>query len=446
MPLITFSGLATGINTSELIDALVGVEHRPIDLLQNQQSELESKLSLFNDLNSKLAAVKTATEKLSTSSRFLVKKASSSNEAVVVATVGSNAAAGSHSVTVGTLARAATQASANFSSSTSNVRQGTLAITVGTTVTNITVDGTNNTLDGLKSAINGSGAAVIASIVQVDATNYRLVVTGKNTGTANAVTIDESGLTTGTDPLPGFTVTQAATDASLTVDGIAIARSTNVVSDVITGVTLDLKSLSAAEVQVTIANDTGAIKTQINDFVKAYNDVQSFIHEQSKYNSESRTAGPLIADFTVQTVKNFLRTALGAAVPGSPSTLTEIGIKTGTDDSLTVDDTKLTNALANNLTQVSAIFVDVTNGVAQKMLNSISDLTAAGDGILTARIDGAQGNIDALGDQIAKKETALELFRDGMVRRFASLESLVSQMKAQGSYLSQQLLSLPRIS
>jgi len=271
------------------------------------------------------------------------------------------------------------------------------------------------------------------------------VVTGKNTGTANAVTIDESGLTTGTDPLPGFTVTQAATDASLTVDGIAITRSTNVVSDVIAGVTLDLKSLSAAEVQVTIANDTDAIKTQINDFVKAYNDVQSFIHEQSKYNSESRTAGPLIADFTVQTVKSFLRVALGAAVPGSPSTLTEIGIKTATDDSLTVDDTKLTNAIANNLTQVSAIFVDVTNGVAQKMLNSISDLTASGDGILTARIDGDQENIDALGDQIAKKEAALELFKDGMVRRFAALEALVSQMKTQGAYLSQQLLSLPKI-
>jgi flagellar hook-associated protein 2 len=446
LPTINFSGLATGIDTGALIDALVKVERRPIDLLEFQMGNLEFKLSLFNDLNSKLAALKTAAGKLSTSASFFIKKASSSNDAVVSATAGSNASAGSHSITVTSLAQAATQASTGFSSPTSNIRQGTLNITVGTTTTPITIDGTNNTLDGLKNAINNSGAAVTASIVQVDATTYRLVVSGKNTGTANAVTIDESGLTTGADPLPGFAVTQVATNAVLDVDGIVgINRSTNTVSDVITGVTLDLKSLSATPVQVAITNDSDAIKTQINDFVKAYNDVMSFIHEQTKYDGKSKSGAPLIADSTMQTVQSMVRMALGTSVTGTPATVTDLGFTTNTDNTITVDDVKLSDALANNAAGLSALFTDATSGVAFKITGSVDSLTASSNGILTTRIKGTQDSIDDIEDNIAEKEDRLEQFTVAMVRKFAVLEGLVAQLKAQQDFLSKQLASLPQI-
>ncbi|MGH7768949.1 MAG: flagellar filament capping protein FliD [Candidatus Binatia bacterium] len=446
LPTINFSGLATGLDTGAMIDALVKVERRPIDLLEVQMGDLEFKLSLFNDLNSKLTALKTAAAKLSTSASFFVKKASSSNEAVVSATAGSNATAGSHSITVTSLAHATTHASAGFSSPSSNIRQGTLSITVGTTTTPITIDGTNNTLDGLKNAINASGAAVTASIVQVDPTTYRLVVTGKNTGTASAVTIDESGLTTGPDPLPGFTVTQAATNAVLDVDGIVgINRSTNIVSDVITGVTLDLKSLSASPVQVAITNDNDAIKTQINDFVKAYNDVMSFIHEQTKYDAKDKSAAPLIADSTMQSAQGILRLAFGTMVAGNPASLPDLGFTTNPDNTITVDDVKLSDALANNAAGVSTLFTDVTNGVAAKMAGAIDTLTLPSSGILTARIKGTQDSIDDIEDNIAEKEDRLDQFTQALIRRFAVLESLVAQLKAQQDYLTKQLASLPQI-
>jgi flagellar hook-associated protein 2 len=446
LPTINFSGLATGMDTGAMIDALVKVERRPIDLLEIQMGNLEFKLSLFNDLNSKLAALKTAAGKLSTAATFFVKKASSSNDSVVSATAGSNASAGSHSITVTSLAHATTQASAGFSAPTSNIRQGTLNITVGTTTTPITIDGTNNTLDGLKNAINASGAAVTASIVQVDATTYRMVVTGKNTGTANAVTIDESGLTTGSDPLPGFSVTQAATNAVLDVDGIVgINRSTNTVSDVITGVTLDLKSLSASPVQVAITDDNEAIKTQINDFVKAYNDVMTFIHEQTKYDAKNKSGSPLIADSTMQTVQSMVRMALGTSVTGTPASVTDLGFTTNTDNTITVDDVKLSDALANNAAGVSNLFTDATNGVSAKLAASVDSLTAPSSGILTSRIKGTQDSIDDIEDNIAEKEERLEQFTVALVRRFAVLEALVAQLKAQQDYLSKQLASLPQI-
>ena len=217
---ITFSGLATGVNTGTLIDDLLGLQRRPINVLESQKAGYEQKLTLFQELSGKLSALKTAATNLSTSASFFVKKASSSNETVLTATAGSNAEAGSHTIMVSSLARVTSQASAGFGATTSNIRQGTLNITVGTTTTGITIDSNNNTLAGLRDAINGSGAQVTATIVQENATSYRLVVTGKSTGTANAVSIDESGLTTGTDPLPGFTVTQAATNAVLDVGAV----------------------------------------------------------------------------------------------------------------------------------------------------------------------------------------------------------------------------------
>ncbi|HEX9443248.1 MAG TPA: flagellar filament capping protein FliD [Candidatus Binatia bacterium] len=445
LPPINFSGLATGIDTGAMIDALVKIEHRPIDLLQRQQAGLENKLSLFNQLKSKLATLNTAAEKLSTAAGFFVNKATSSNQDVLLATAGSNAVAGNHTVTVGSLARGTTEASANFASTTSPVRQGTLAITVGAATTNVTVDGTNNTLAGLRDAINASGAQVTASIVQIDASNYRLVVSGKNSGTANAVALDETGLTTGTDPLPGFGVTQAAQDATLTVDGIAVSRSTNSISDVIAGVTLDLKSSSASQLQVTVANDTAAIKTQINDFVGAYNAVLSFIRDETKYDAENKTAAPLIGDSTLQIVQTMLRTSIGSIVSGNPATLADLGIKTQSDNTLLVDDAKLDSALTASPAGASNVFLDATAGVAQKIMANVDALTHFGTGILTARIDGAQNNIDDLADRITKKEANLETFQEDLTRRFAALEALVSQLKSQGQYLEQQLASLPRI-
>jgi flagellar hook-associated protein 2 len=365
---------------------------------------------------------------------------------VLTATAGSNASTGSHSITVTSLARATTQASATFASTSALVRQGTLNITVGSTTTNITVDGTNNTLSGLKDAINASGAAVNASIVQVGANSYRLVVNGKNTGTANAVTIDESGLTTGADPLPGFSVTQPESDAVVVVDGISVARSTNTISDVLTGVTLDLKNQSASAVQVSISNDTDGIKKQIHDFVSAYNSVQSFIHDQTKYDSDNKIAGPLIGDSTVQTAQRLLRSAIGGNVSGTFVTLRDVGITVQGDDTLTVNDATLDSALATDANGVSQVFLDATNGAATNVMSQVDNLTSATAGLLTAKINGTQSNIDNLSDSMATKETSLENFQEELTRKFAALEALVSSLKSQGQYLTQQLANLPRIS
>jgi len=328
----------------------------------------------------------------------------------------------------------------------STVGTGTLAITVGTTTVNITVDSSNNTLEGLRDAINDSGSEVNAAIITVSAgttPTYRLVVSGRNTGLVNAATIDESGLTQGAGATaPGFTTTQAAQDANLLVDGIAVARSTNVISDVIPGVTLDLKNTSASEIQVTVNNDNETIKKQLNDFVSAYNDVITFINDKTKYDSATSTGGPLIGDATLRSLKRNLQSRITTAVSGTPAILADIGVTTQKDGTLAVDNGKFDAAVETNLTGVGNLFLDATNGLATGITNFADSANRIGDGILSARIGGAQDQIKRISDQIARKEDALTRLQDDLTRRFTALETLVSQLNTQSAYLTQQLAGL----
>ncbi len=447
MATITFGGLATGLNTQAIIDGLVAIERQPITVLQNQQSMLQDKITLYQSLSTNLGALKTAVTQLSTASDFFVKQAKSSNEDVLVATASSNAGAAAHNVSVTSLARGSTLGSATFGDTNATaVGTGTLAITVGTTTLNITVDSSNNTLEGLRDAINNSGSDVNAAIITVSAgatPSYRLVVSGKNTGLANAVTIDESGLTQGAgETAPGFTTTQAAQDANLLVDGIAVARSSNVISDVIPGVTLDLKNTSAGEIQVTVNNDNETIKKQLNDFVSAYNDVVSFINDKTKYDSATSSGGPLIGDATLRSLKRNLQSLITTPVSGSPAILADIGVATQKDGTLSVDNGKFDAAVETNLTGVGNLFLDATNGLAIGITNFADSANRIGDGILSARIGGAQDQIKRITDQIARKEDAVTRLQDDLTRRFTVLETLVSQLNTQGAYLTQQLAGL----
>ena len=444
MATITFGGLATGLNTQAIIDGLVGIERRPITLLKNQQSALQNKITLYQSLSSKLGALKTAAAKLSTVNDFFVKKAKSSDENVLVATASSNAVTAAHNISVSDLARGSTLASAEFDDiDVTTVGTGTLALSVGATTVNIPVDSSNNTLEGLRNAINDSGAEVTASIVTVTAGAtplYRLVVSGKNTGLIHAVTIDESGLSQGGgEQAPGFTIAQAARDAALLVDGIAVDRASNVVSDVIAGVTLDVKNLSDGEIRVTVNNDNEAIKKQFDDFIAAYNDVLSFINDKTKYDSATKSGGPLIGDSSLRSLKRSLQTMITTPVDGDPAILADVGVASQRDGTLAVNSAKFAAALETQLAGVGNLFLDADSGLAEKIKSFADAANRIGDGLLSLRIGGAQDQIKRIGDQIERREDALTRLQDDLTRRFTVLETLVSKLNTQSAFLTQQL-------
>ncbi|MDO8585749.1 MAG: flagellar filament capping protein FliD [Armatimonadota bacterium] len=367
MPGMTsISGVISGLKTDEIIAKLMQLERMPITRLQAKKASLDEKLKAWQDANTRILALKTKSDALAFSVGFMAKSFSSSDETVVRGSTTTGAEAGVYYVTVNALARAHQQKSVGFADTTNTrVGTGTIGITVGSgTATTIDIDDSNNTLAGLRDAINRSGAGVNATIVSDGSATepYRLVVTSKTSGTAGAVTLDTSNLSGGT--ALGFTTMQDARDASVTIGegagALTVTRATNEITGLIPGVTLNLQSADPTKtVAINIQSDKTAVKQAIKDLIDQYNNLVDFINQQFKYNTATNSGGTLFGDFQLQMIQSDIVGKMFSPVSGlsgSIVVLSQIGITTSTDNKLTINETDLDSALAENLDGVMRLF------------------------------------------------------------------------------------------
>ncbi len=197
---LSISGLVSGLNTSQIIQAELAVQQQQITSVQAQQSALTQKETAYNALQAQLLTLQSNVTQLAdpVNGPFDGRTATTSSPSVVTAAAASNAVAGVYSFTVNSLAQASEIASQGFASASSQITQGTVVVGSGNDTATITVGSTNNTLQGLAAAINNANVGVNASVVNVGQGSqpYRLLLSATQTGTANAVTIDTTGLST----------------------------------------------------------------------------------------------------------------------------------------------------------------------------------------------------------------------------------------------------------
>ena len=383
----------SGLDVQTLVDQLIKLERAPIERFERQTTNLQSKVKALQSFNTKLSTLlnkldnalyKGETALLSVpagfarrfaKSIFAVRNASSSDESAVLAVAAKGASVGSYAVTVSSLAKARTEASANFADTdTTRAGTGTIVIQVGTKdAVTINIDETNNTLEGVRAAINNATAGVSATILNDGSSSpYRLLLTAKGTGTANTFTVTEN--LTGGQAL-NLTETQAAVDAQFTVNGISLTKSSNTVSDVISGITFTLRATTAAPVEVTVETDTDAAIAGLKELIDAYNEVASFANSQARYNAETKQAGILAGDATLRNTILKIQDALTRQITSSFTGLRyvgEVGLRFNTDGSMSLDETKLRSALESDLTGVAALFLgDGAAGTAENI--SLSD-------------------------------------------------------------------------
>ncbi len=368
------------IDVASIVDALITSASTPVTQMQNQVSTFQSRVTAYQTLNTKLSTLLTGVNKLlyngSTAplvtpgpfetrlnnSVFSVKKASSSNEDVLTATASQDAASGSYSLTVAELAKAQVDVSDGFD----NVGEvttglGDLNITVDGTQTSVHITTSNNTLQGVMQAINDADAGVTASIVNDGTAHpYRLAITSDQTGMANSVTIDDQ-LDLSGKALNLDTKIDAA-NSHVVVNGIDIYRSTNTISDVISGTTLNLVGLTGTgpATTITVGPDADAMVTAMKSLVTAYNDINTYISGQTTYNSQTKTAGVLSGDSSLRDIQSRLQSIVTQSVSNSftsLSVLSQAGVSFNRDGSLSLDESKFRNALANNLTSTAALFL-----------------------------------------------------------------------------------------
>ncbi len=352
------SGLISGLQTDDILAQLETLARVPVLRLEAQKATLSAKLSAWQTMNSQLLSLKEEAAALGVYTAFSTMTAASSNESLVTASVSGSPPPGDYTFTVQSLATTHEVASQGYAELTTLVGDGTVTITVGSEeAVEITANGL--TLAGLRDAINASDANVNAFIIDdgSDTTPYRLLITSGSTGTAGEMTIDVS-LSGGTAPV--FSDLQTATDATLQMGTLTITRSSNLITDLIPGLTLDLHAADpATPVTVSVVSDTDAIKEMVQNFVTDFNAVIDYIDAQWDYNEETEQSGTLFGEFSLRHIQNDLISRVSNPITGLPSSLSllsQVGITVGFDGKLSLDETILESALESDLTGVMKLF------------------------------------------------------------------------------------------
>jgi flagellar hook-associated protein 2 len=463
---INFSGLATGMDTSSIVSQLMALERAPEQILTNQKTKMQSQVDAYNKISSALTSLQSLMAGMKTADTFAAKTASVADSTVAGATASSSAQAGSHTLKVTSLAKSQTLVSESSTNSgyTSDTAAnfGTGTITIANTAdpshpVTVNIDNTNNSLQGIVSAINSSGVNVSASIVNDGSgTPYRLAIIGKDTGTYSVT----SSLSGGTYDAPTFDEKVAASQAVFQLDGIDMTRTTNTVTNAISGVTLNLlgTTTNPAGTTITIGNDTTAVTTKINNFVAGYNSVMNLINQDTAYDATTKTTGVLFGDSTIRTVLDTLRTTLTSQLSGATgsfSSLADIGINSDAHTgALSVDSSKLSSALSSDFSSVTSLFTQNTGnnglalnqyGIAEQFNKQIdflthyysgySDTGENNNGIISTRLHGLNDSMTDIDNQIAAMEVRMISMEKNMNAQFTAMEQLVSNTTAWGNQL-----------
>jgi len=395
MATITSTGLGSGLDINGLVSKLMTVESLPLQQLDTKEAAYQSQLASYGQVKSALSAFQAAVSGLESATSFQSVAANSADTSVYTATAASIAVPGNYSIEVVKLAQSQKLASAAFTTVSDVIGTGALTFQFGTddgmggfTVNSakaaqtVIIDAANSTLSGVRDAINAANIGISATIIN-DGTGYKLSLTSTDTGAANSLKITVASDSVGTnvdntglsqlayDPAgsagngKNLTQTVAAQNALLNVDGInGISKSNNTVTDVVQGVTLNLLKQSTAGVPtaLTVANNTASVQTSVQNFIKAYNDLNSTLSGLTAYDAKTKQAGVLQGDSSILSLQRQLRSILTSNITGlngSYKLLSDIGVSYQLDGTLALDSSKLQTAINSNFKDIAGLFAAV---------------------------------------------------------------------------------------
>lgn len=385
---LTVGGLGSGLDVEGMITKLMKLEAAPLTQLNSKEVKAQAKISAWGTVKSAVAAFQTATQAMQSATAFNSLKGTSSDETVASVTTTSQSKTGSASIAVTQLAQAGkTMLAGTFTAgqtintlstaSTITLQFGTITGASGPTAT-FTPDSSvtakviniraNATLEQAVEDINKAAVGVTARTVSTPA-GLKVVVESLSTGGKTDMRINTgTGILNSGSNAFGVVPTSVgavgtdlvhAQDAQYTIDDVPISSKTNTITDALSGSTITLKGVSAAgkKANLTVATDTSGVKTQLEAFVKAYNDLNTTLRSLSAYGVSSGKGqaptggGALSGDATVRAIQTEMRAMFNQAIPGAPkgySSMVDIGVTFAKDGTLSLDSTKLSTALTNN--------------------------------------------------------------------------------------------------
>ncbi|HEY0314893.1 MAG TPA: flagellar filament capping protein FliD [Sphingomonas sp.] len=406
-----------GIDTDTLITNLTAAQKSSLETpITTKQAANTAQISSLASITNDLTGFSTALQQLISGGSLQTQPTSSDTSIMSVAAVaGVPVGALNQSVTVNALAQAQSVKSAAYSG-TQAFNVGTLTLTVGSgTPISIDVNSSNNTLSGIAQAINAKSAGVSANVITGSDGTATLVLKG-TTGAANSFTLTAADDSTASQPSGGLSLsnlaydgsstsglaqTQAAQDASITVDGVTVSRASNTFNDVIPGVAMTLAKIGTVNLGSTRPND--AITTAVTNIVDTYNSLMAELNTATAAASGTADAGPLRGNSAIRQLKTQLSqlTTTPLNATGTIRTLAELGVQTAQDGTLSVNSSTLSTMLNNYPDDVESMFVTSQSSSSSKVLITsaagasasgvfqVSNLTpATGGGNATGTING----------------------------------------------------------
>lgn len=458
MAITSSLGIGSGMDINGIVSQLIEAEGQPaFNSIDRKEEQANSKVSALGRLKSALSDFRTATGKLNEGGAFSQHKTNLTEEdtdAAMIATAGLGAAAGVYTMEVQQLAEAHKLTSKGYSGYDAVVGTGTLDFTVGENNFSVILDGTNNSLEGVRDAINtaSDNDSVNASIINVDdglgGTVSKLVLTSEETGTANNINVAATG-SSGLSDLTysggggGMTQQNEAQDAIILVDGQQATRSTNSITDVIQGVTLDLKTAELGkEFNLDVSLDEENIKEVTDAFVSAYNGLMTIAKDLGRFDPEGES-GALIGNSTLRSVQSQIRQAVGDSVSGVTSgfnSLAMVGITIDRSGVMSLNNSEFSEALSENRNAVSDVFSS-ENGVASRLDTRLDQYLQSG-GTFDLQTTSLNKQLSRYSEDRDNVQSRLDDMERVLMKQFIAMDVAVGQFQSTGSYLAGQLANL----
>lgn len=455
-------GNGSGIDIIKLARDLADVEVMPQqDRVTRAKTDTEAAISAYAVLKYNVELLTEQFNGLNDAQELATPVAVSSNtSAISIGSTQGSAVSGSHQIDVTQLAASQRNRSSEYTSSTETLNSGSafdITVTSNGSTQTISVDAGDDTPAGVVAAINASSTGFTATLIDTDTagTNYRIVLQGPS-GEDNAFTVSSTpdlGFHTAGNQL------QSAANALLTVDGMSIERTSNTISDAISGVTLNLNAVaSGTSLQVT--NDTTTLKEKLKELVATYNVVQVVLNELSDPDStEEEVGGALSNDMAfVRSVRDAIYAAVttdSSTPSGDVSALRDLGIELTKTGSLSFNEATYDEVVLNNFSDVvTMLSAGTTNqsaydgadqGLAFDSMEVINGLMDSIDGIFAVREDTATQQLRTYEDRLLAIELRMEKVYQSYLKQFSVMEDLVNTLNGTRDYVKQQLDSIANI-
>jgi len=444
-----------------MVEAYRRTEQPKIDVLNTKKQTLQKRQTFFNTLNSKLNTLLGNIDTFTASnaaSKFVTRAITSSDSTVLTATASSTANVGVNAVKVDRLASSDLLISDRITSAgATSLTPDTYSFTINGVTGNVTLDAADDTnekvMQKLSAAINNTdNIGVTASFIKVDSTYSKLTLTSTDTGSANDIDFTDSAV------LTAFGLTNAALnphtttrtvasettagfrsanyndlESKIEINGVNIYRSSNSITDALTGITINLlKPQAVADQAVTMTTnvDRAAVENLIKPILDTYNDILKFLKQDSSILRSDTAISSLYSK-----IRLLVSDEVTSANPGDPKYLTDIGIKIGSDGSLSIgNQDRLLELLKEDPQKVSNLFTSSDSFVV-KLKNTISNMTGD-EGLIPSRTKSLGQQIDSTTKKAEVVQKNIDKKADILRKEYQNILSLFNQAQSQYNLLS----------